>query len=456
MRRTLPILLLTLTGLTGSAAAAHADEPTSVTIEDTANVLDEKTLLPKLRNADFHKPTAVAVYTYTAQPGGNVDLELLDYAREDHPEWLGRDGSSWSEGLYLVTLDTTSKKIGIHTGPDRPISQSGRNRIRDMTQTYRSTGLWDRAANQAVDLGGYYVSQPWHKHDAIMAAYWALGLPVAGYIGIAGWMAVRARKSVVESDARYMLVAADLRETNLHAAGIPGDTGYGARMLSEHQDFTSRHKLAVALGERARSRSTLQFYRARNRKLAKDYAAVIQDLSGADDTVADANLLLNKRPGWEDAWAREVQFLTEDLTTLERVTADMAFTTTAQALISWRARVEPLIPRWTEAVMNGSMSIEEGLDQLGLTRLELANLLVAHGESAVQVATQNTGEQDTMRRTMAQTAATQPRGFGVVERSYPEAEFVTVKKLAERVAHGRGLLEAQRSAAATRKRNSRM
>lgn len=449
MRRTITALLLTFIALASAAPAAHADTPTSVTIEDTAQVLDEGALLPKLSAADFYEPTSVVVYTQAGAPGSNLDLETLDYAREEHPEWLSADNRSWAPGLFLITIDTTARTLNVHTGPDRKISKQDIESIREATVYYRGLHQWNKTVETSVRYGESYVNRPWYFHGVTLYFGGSVALLCVVYLAWKLWFAWQARKSIAASEAKYSQVSADLESTSLYATTLPGQR-YAPRLLAEYRDFMDRHELATKLRARIGTFTTLQLFREKNRLLVAEYATLTRELDSVDDALTDANRLLHRLPGWEAVWRREMQYLTDDLAQMDAVTGDTQFTTTAQDLMAWRSRVTPLVPGWTNGVLEGSLPVEDVLDQVAMVRWELTNLLLAHCESAVQMAAQSPQEVQLMRNSMAETAVVQGRSPGIVSRTFTESKFLSVEACAQRIANGRDLLNTLRRAQARR------
>ncbi|MBA4102069.1 MAG: DUF5129 domain-containing protein, partial [Arthrobacter sp.] len=131
VHRLVGLMLVLAALLPAGAAAAFADPPVSVQVEDTAGVLDRNQLVPALEGIDFYEPTRVAIYTYNGRTGDNLNEEVLRFARSGHPEWISADGQKWADGLFIFALDPVGRHVGTYMGEDRKVSLEQRQDIQD-------------------------------------------------------------------------------------------------------------------------------------------------------------------------------------------------------------------------------------------------------------------------------------------------------------------------------------
>ncbi|MFJ5961410.1 DUF5129 domain-containing protein [Pseudarthrobacter oxydans] len=393
--------------LPAGAAAAFADPPVSVQVEDTAGVLDRNQLVPALEGIDFYEPTRVAIYTYNGRTGDNLNEEVLRFARSGHPEWISADGQKWADGLFIFALDPVGRHVGTYMGEDRKVSLEQRQDIQDAARDLLRDAQWTEGTVAGVRRAAELISQPWYLSAAFLITAWVTAGTAA--LGAAAWIIVRAvtrsssRKEIARGDQSYANVSMDLEVTELNAGTIPEASRYGGHVLEKHRTFLNRYNTASQLSNKVHALSSRDLGRRRHLKLARQYADAASELDALDDVIADTNALLNKAGTWPTAWDRQLAPFRKDLAGLEQVLSKrhgQGDSATAAALRSFRDQSLRDIERWTAELAEGKITPEKALDRLYDARSRLAVLLENHAQTVIEGFAKNQREAEVMRKEM--------------------------------------------------------
>jgi Domain of unknown function (DUF5129) len=402
------LLLIGLTGiLLGTAPAALAVPPADVVLEDRAGVLDGNTLLPAVRNIEFYQPTKVAVYTYNGSAAGNLNEEVLRFARAAHPEWISQDGQKWADGLFIFALDPVGRHVGTYMGEDRKVSLEQRDDIQNASKDLLRDAQWTDGTIAGIKRGAELINQPWYRSTAFLVTAWSAAGAVAA--GAGTWLLVRwrtrvgSRREIVRGDAHYANVSMDLQVTELNASTIPESSRYGSTVLEKHRTFLSRYNTATGLANQVHDLTERQLGRRANLLLARQYADAAAELDTLDDVISDTNALLNRGAVWATAWDRQLAPFRSDLAGIEGMLGKShgeGGSATAASLRSFRDGSQRQMERWTAELSDGSISPETALDRLREARTELSELLKSHADTVIAGFARNDREAKLMRREM--------------------------------------------------------
>ncbi|KIC67995.1 DUF5129 domain-containing protein [Pseudarthrobacter phenanthrenivorans] len=402
------VVLLTLAAfLVGSGGAASAVAPSAVVVEDTAGVLDQKTLLPAVERIQFYEPTKVAVFTYNGKAADNLNEEVLRFARSRHPEWISADGQKWADGLFIFALDPVGRHVGTYMGEDRKVSLEQRSDIQDATKELFRDAQWTDGTVAGIRRAAELINQPWYRSTAFLVTAWVTGGLAA--LGAAAWLIVRAvtrgacRRQIDRGDRSYSNVSMDLDVTELNASTIPGSSRYGSQVLEKHRTFMERYAAATELSNRVHTLGKRSLSSRKSLKLARQFAESAAELDALDDVIADSNALLNRAGTWPTAWDRQLAPFRKDLAGLEQLLAKrhgQGDSATATALRSFRDESLREVERWTAELAEGRISPETALDRLYEARSRLSELLENHAETVIQGFARNEREAAMMREQM--------------------------------------------------------
>ena len=457
MRRILTVLLLVLAAFTLGSAPASAVTPKEVVVEDTAGVLDANTLLPALDDVEFREPTTVAVYTYNGTSEANLNEDVLRFARAEHPEWLSPDGQKWADGLFIFALDPVGRHIGTYFGEDRKIPLDQQEDIREEVNDLFREAQWTDGTIAAVEEAADRINRPWYQSPGFIGASVLVGAgAVAGTgvgIGIRRRRGSRNTALLKEADASYSSVTRDLEATEVNARTIPADSPYGAKVLEEYRSFMTRYNTATKQNNAAHDLPPKDLRRRSSTAVIEEYADTATELDGLDDVIADTNALLNKAPGWERAWDRQVAPFETDLLDLDDLLESEAGgkdSATAAALLSFRARVRQDLRACAAELSDGTISPETALDRLRGARSELSDLLRNHSETVIAGYAKNKKERELLRNAFDKDAARRPAardGYrpGILDTVFPYYAFYSVGAFNSGLEDGRSEISSVRS-----------
>lgn len=441
MRRVVTALLFLFSAFSVAligAPPAAAVTPKDVVVEDTAGVLDANTLVPALEDIEFRDPTTVAVYTYNGNKEANLNEDVLSFARAEHPEWLSEDGQKWADGLFIFALDPVGRHIGTYFGEDRKISLDQQEDIReDVNELFREA-QWTDGTIAATEEAAELINQPWYASDGFIGASVVGGVAVlagAGVgVGIRRHRGIKNAKLLKDADAAYSSVTRDLDATEVNARTIPSESTYGANVLEQYRTFRTRYNTATKQNNAAHDLPAKDLRKRSSTAVIEEYADTATELDGLDDVIADTNSLLNKAPGWERAWDRQVAPFEADLDKLDDLLDSdegRKDSSTAAALVAFRAQVRQDVQTWSAQLSEGSISPETALDRLRDARSKLSDLLMNHSETVIAGYAKNDKERDLMRDAMTKNGTRRPstrEGYrpGILDTAFPYYAFYTV------------------------------
>ena len=430
MRKVLGVLLLVVIGLVGSGPSALAVLPVDVVVEDRAGVLDRNTLVPAIEAIEFYQPTKVAVYTYNGSASGNLNEEVLRFARAEHPEWISEDGQKWANGLFIFALDPVGRHVGTYMGEDRKVSPGQREDIQNASKELLRDAQWTEGTIAGIQRGAELINQPWYRSTAFLVAAWT---SVAAAVAGAGtWLIVRwrtrvsSRREMARGDASYSNVSMDLQITELNAGTIPEASRYGSTVLEKHRTFMAKYNTATGLANQVHALSPRGLSRRPNLKLVRSYADAAAELDALDDVIADTNALLNRASAWAPAWDRQLAPYRADLAAIEQMLSKHhagGDSATAAALRSFRDQSHRDIERWTTEIGDGAITPETALDRLRDARTHLSELLKNHADTVIDGFAKNEKEAALMRGEMESAQAGSKAKYG---RSYEPSILGTV------------------------------
>ncbi len=439
IRRALATGLLVLLGPLCGTAAARAEPPAEIVVEDSAGVLDRNRLIPAVESLDFYEPTRVAIFTYRGSAEDNLNEEVLRFARAEHPEWISGDGQKWADGLFIFALDPVGRHVGTYMGEDRKVSLEQREDIQNASKDLLRDAQWTDGTIAGIRRGAELINQPWYRSTAFLVTAWSAG--AAAVLGAATWLIVRwrtradSRKELARGDASYANVSMDLQVTELNAETIPESSRYGSTVLEKHRTFLSKYNAATALSNRAHDLTPRAMSRRPNLKLIQSYADASAELDALDDVIADTNALLNRGSAWASAWDRQLAPFRSDLAALEQMLGKRhaeGDSATAAALRSFRDQSHREIERWSAELADGSIAPETALDRLRDARTHLSELLKDHADTVIAGFAKNEREADLMRNEMESAQAGSKAKYGrayepsILGTVYPSYYFFSV------------------------------
>ncbi|MDV8146121.1 DUF5129 domain-containing protein [Arthrobacter sp. B10-11] len=466
MRRALAAVLLTLLGLlcgsVAGSAAARAEPPVEIVVEDGAGILDRNRLIPAVEAVDFYEPTRVAVYTYRGSVEANLNEEVLRFARANHPEWISADGQKWADGLFIFAVDPVGRHVGTYMGEDRKVSLEQREDIQNASKDLLRDAQWTDGTIAGIRRGAELINQPWYRSTAFLVTVWST--VAAAVLGAGTWLIVRwrtrvdSRRELARGDASYSNVSMDLQVTELNAGTIPESSRYGSTVLEKHRSFLAKYNAATGLSNQAHALTARSMGRRPNLKLIRNYADASAELDALDDVIADTNALLNRGSAWASAWDRQLAPFRSDLAAIEQMLTKRhaeGDSATAAALRSFREQSHRDIERWSAELADGTITPETALDRLRDARTHLTELLKNHADTVIAGFARNEREAKLMRQEMESAQAGTKAKYGrtyepsILGTVYPSYYFFSVPAFNTGFSTGVGSVSTARGGGST-------
>lgn len=321
-----------------ATVGAPSDAATSLTIDDTADILDEQVLEDHVDTLAFHQPTAVAVYTVN---GGEEALyddnalndAVLEHARTERAEWLSPDGNYWADSLYIFAVDPEGRLVGTYFGEDiapdiSPDDDGGVDEaIQDEARPLLGGGMWTSGTRDGLTAGAELIGRPWYAQTWVTITLFVLAFAVVGvgiaYVVVGMQRAARTRAAKDRGDAAMAEVVRDYDATEEHATRIPAEARYGGLMLQRHDAYRRDFRTLTDLGNRAREASSNRYDEKATLALMEEFRDAAVALDALDDAIADSASLLTLDEDWAEAWERQAGPLAADLGRVDDMIEDL-------------------------------------------------------------------------------------------------------------------------------------
>lgn len=454
-RRTLAagfVAALLVAGVIPGAYAA-GNEPgnlESITVDDTANVLNEGKLRDAIERLDFNEPTKVAVYSRNGEYSDDINTKTLNFARSSHSEWISDKpedyGDYWADGYFIITLSVEGPgdgQVGTYFGEDRKVTEGQMGSIHEAGYEDFNAGRWSDGVIAVAERGAKIMNRPWYRHPALG---WTLGLGGLGVLGAVGiTAAVRAHnrkrfsQTLSEGTEHLTRVTLDLDATELAASTLPANAAHATVLATRFADFSADYR--VVFSERRELEGATKKLRSRSAGVlrAKDFLSTAQTLDLTDDAIIDAASLYTRDANWEAAWRRQIAPLLEDLNVLpeltENSTGEVAdgdeVRASAAALDSFAAQARNRLTHLGDELKSESIEVDDALDALSDLRVQLTEKLDALANAQIVTYATSAEEEAEMRtelnRSRYDATNQRPRAVGtILDVSYPAAMYWSV------------------------------
>ena len=293
----------------------------TVEVYDKAHILSSDTVAEKIQEIGFRQDVHVVVVSVPGYMIGNLNAEVLRYARthQDAPRpWISSSNSNyWSDGVVILAVAPDSRKVGCYFGKDVRLPLSQQASIQSAAKKAFNDHKWDDGilamAKKTADLLGRPAEGSWLTTFIIPAPASMIGIWALRKYLRRGLRARAVGKELTESYSRVSLGDEDV-ELNIRT--IPENEPYGARVRMWYrwyrQEYASITRDLQALG---RPRGPQWFaWRMLKRVSKMKKRAVMLESLGA--TISNTASILNMSSTWEKAWEKEQGRVQEDLQAL--------------------------------------------------------------------------------------------------------------------------------------------
>ncbi len=293
----------------------------TVEVYDKAHILSSDTVAEKIQEIGFRQDVHVVVVSVPGYMIGNLNAEVLRYARthQDAPRpWISSSNSNyWSDGIIILAVAPDSRKVGCYFGQDTRLPVSQQASIQSAAKKAFNDHKWDDGilamAKKTADLLGRPAEGSWLTTFIIPAPASMIGIWALRKYLRRGLRARAVGKELTESYSRVSLGDEDV-ELNMRT--IPENEPYGARVRMWYrwyrQEYASITRDLQALGC---PRGPQWFaWRMLKRVSKMKKRAVMLESLGA--TISNTASILNMSSTWEKAWENEQGRVQEDLQAL--------------------------------------------------------------------------------------------------------------------------------------------
>ena len=450
-----------------AVALPYGDNVDSVTIDDTAGILNEQKIRDVLGDMDFHAPTKVAFYSREGEYSDNINTETLQYAREKHPEWISSDpedyGDYWADHYFIITLSVQSDghgQIGTYFGEDRKVSDGLMESMHEAGYDDFRQARWTDGVLAVAQRGADVMNRPWYQQPAL---WWTGGIGGTAAAATAGGVAIarsnRRTKFADEFAAgrRHLAqVSTDLDETEISARTLPNGSRHAAELERRFADFIEQYRKAF---------SDQQELEVADKKVrsspdgvarTKSFRKAAEELDFTDDAIIQAAALYTRSATWEDAWRAQTAPLLDDLGALTSLTSggNSSIEAETAALKSFGQEAEGKVQKISTDLQTQAIDVDTALDGLAELRKELTQRLDAFATAQINAFAKSESEKSEMRSKMREaryeySANSRRRGSGsILDVTLPSDFFWRVQAYSVGYSSGRSAVESDRAAAA--------
>ena len=293
----------------------------TVEVYDKANILSSDTVAEKIQEIGFRQDVHVVVVSVPGYMIGNLNAEVLRYARthQDAPRpWISSSNSNyWSDGIIILAVAPDSRKVGCYFGQDTRLPVSQQASIQSAAKKAFNDHKWDDGilamAKKTADLLGRPAEGSWLTTFIIPAPASMIGIWALRKYLRRGLRARAVGKELTESYSRVSLGDEDV-ELNIRT--IPENEPYGARVRMWYRWYRQEYaSITRDLQTFGRPRGPQWFaWRMLKRVSKMKKRAVMLESLGA--TISNTASILNMSSTWEKAWEKEQGRVQEDLQAL--------------------------------------------------------------------------------------------------------------------------------------------
>lgn len=365
-----PLFFLSSFIQNGISGASKADFAPEVVVEDQSSVFEDvngQSLGTAMESIGFRQPIKLVILSTDNVPTGNLNEAVLNYARSNHKEWLNAGRDKWADGLVILAVSPSYRKVGTYFGEDVKVSSSKQSKIQEAAKDDFRSGEWSQGMLQAAQAAAKYVpdSSGNGGGDSDFPPLYSFAMLIAGAANLLRGFRLRSstKRNLREARAHWDVVQADRYRAEQAFVGI-GDagkykTGLDMRYKRYQSDFVEAGKEWDEIG----NPTFLQTLSAALNNASADLRQRTESMDASDDTFAAAAEFFNLGAGWVDVWMKEIGPVMEDLEVLcELVTSVSEEMGTPDAI---RGRDEIL--QWSSQQMALIDSLKEQLAKGGIT-----------------------------------------------------------------------------------------
>ncbi len=293
----------------------------TVEVYDKAHILSSDTVAEKIQEIGFRQDVHVVVVSVPGYMIGNLNAEVLRYARthQDAPRpWISSSNSNyWSDGVVILAVAPDSRKVGCYFGKDVRLPLSQQASIQSAAKKAFNDHKWDDGilamAKKTADLLGRPAEGSWLTTFIIPAPASMIGIWALRKYLRRGLRARAVGKELTESYSRVSLGDEDV-ELNIRT--IPENEPYGARVRMWYRWYRQEYaSITRDLQTFGRPRGPQWFaWRMLKRVSKMKKRAVMLESLGA--TISNTASILDMSSTWEKAWEKEQGRVQEDLQAL--------------------------------------------------------------------------------------------------------------------------------------------
>ena len=293
----------------------------TVEVYDKAHILSSDTVAEKIQEIGFRQDVHVVVVSVPGYMIGNLNAEVLRYARthQDAPRpWISSSNSNyWSDGIIILAVAPDSRKVGCYFGQDTRLPVSQQASIQSAAKKAFNDHKWDDGilamAKKTADLLGRPAEGSWLTTFIIPAPASMIGIwALRNYLR----RGLRARAVGKELTESYSRVSLGDEDVELNIRTIPENEPYGARVRMWYrwycQEYASITRDLQAFG-RPRGPQWFAWRMLKRVSRLKKRAVMLESLGA---TISNTVSILNMSSTWEKAWENEQGRVQEDLQAL--------------------------------------------------------------------------------------------------------------------------------------------
>ncbi len=369
-----------------TARAANQYYPNVEIYDQTSSfgAINGQSLQSELGQVPFKQPVKLVVLSTDTVPTGNFNEAVLNYARSSHKEWLSASGNKWADGLVILAVSPSYRKVGTYFGEDTKVSSSKQDKIQEAAKDDFRAGRWSAGMVEAAKEAARYVpdANGNSTYDGELPPGPAWFLSFLGLVTVWKGFKLRreSRRNLRQAREHWENVQADHNRAE-RAFALIGDSGkYHDELELRYTEYEANFRIAQEKWAEIGTPRFWEYFSAVLKDKTDTLLSLTSSMDSTDDTVFSASEFFNLGSGWVDAWMKEIGPVIEDLTALgELVTSVSKEMGTPDAMrgqeeiLRWIVDQQALIVQLKDQIGQGAVTPVNALETLDRIANETRN-----------------------------------------------------------------------------------
>ena len=409
-----------------SSAGKNQYYPSVEVYDETAifSNIRGQSLQDALGEVAFRQPVKLVILSTDDLTDNNLNEATLNYARNKHTEWLSADRNKWADGLVILSVSPSYRKVGTYFGENTKVSSSKQDKIQEAAKSDFRAEQWSEGMLEAAREAAEHVPDANGNGSADFTLPSATSLWSSFFGLVLLWRGLslrrKARRNIREAREHWEHVEADKNRTE-RAFTFLGETGkYGDQLGLRYAEYQANYRIVQDLWNEIGTPKFFDYFSTVLKTKTDSLIELTSSMDSTDDTIFAASEFFNLGGGWVEAWMKEIGPVIEDLTALGSLVDDVSEemgTPDAmrgrEEILRWTAEQQTLIASLKDRIGQGKLTPVAALEELDRIADETRNWVKGVVVASLKADTSKLGQERYERWEEAQEddASAQDAGY---------------------------------------------